>query len=705
MLNRDEIYDFLKDEGSGAVEVKELVRIFDIDTEDMAEFYDYIEDLLESGKVMKTKKNKLIHPIKMGFYTGKLMTHQKGFGFVRLEEEGEEDIFIPPSKMAGALNNDIVLVKLVRKATETQKNEGEIVDVITRANSEVIGVYQQSQSFGFVVIDDKKFNKDVFIPKKFSGSAKDGDIVIVEIIKWPKEGRKPEGRILEVLGKKGDPGIDIISIIRKHKLPEAFSTKILREAEKVPQDISRKEIEGRRDLTKEMIITIDGADAKDLDDAVSVKKLDNGNFLLGVYIADVTHYVTEGSKLDKEALKRGTSVYLVDRVIPMLPKRLSNGICSLNPHVDRLTLSIEMEIDPKGKVVDHNIFEAVINSKERMTYTDVSDILEGVEDDRLKKYDYIKDLFKNMEELALILRKYREDRGSIDFNFAEAKILVDENGEVTDIVKAERRIANRIIEEFMLKANETIAENFYWLNIPFVYRIHENPDDEKIETFNKFLYNFGYRIKGDANGVHPKAIQEILDAVTGKKEEHIISKLMLRSLKQAKYSPENSGHFGLSAQYYSHFTSPIRRYPDLQIHRIIKEFLAGNIDEARSKALEAIVVYAAEQSSERERIAEDAERETDDLKMTEYMGNFIGEQFSGIISSVTKFGMFVELPNTVEGLIRVMDMDDDYYIYDEENLRFIGERHRKIYSIGDPVEIVVKGIDIDNREIDFALVE
>lgn len=705
MLNRDEIYDFLKDEGSGAVEVKELVRIFDIDTEDMAEFYDYIEELLSSGKVMKTKKNKLIHPVKMGFYTGKLMTHQKGFGFVRLEEEGEEDIFIPPSKMAGALNNDIVLVKLVRKATETQKNEGEIVDVITRANSEVIGVYQQSQSFGFVVIDDKKFNKDVFIPKKFSGSAKDGDIVIVEIIKWPKEGRKPEGRILEVLGKKGDPGIDIISIIRKHKLPEAFSTRILREAEKVPQDITRKEIEGRRDLTKEMIITIDGADAKDLDDAVSVKKLDNGNFLLGVYIADVTHYVKEGSKLDKEALKRGTSVYLVDRVIPMLPKRLSNGICSLNPNVDRLTLSIEMEIDPKGKVVDHKIFEAVINSKERMTYTDVSDILEGIEDERLKKYDYIKDLFKNMEELALILRKFRENRGSIDFNFTEAKILVDENGEVTDIVKAERRIANRIIEEFMLKANETIAENFYWLNIPFVYRIHENPDDEKIETFNKFLYNFGYRIKGDANGVHPKAIQEILDAVAGKKEEHIISKLMLRSLKQAKYSPENSGHFGLSAQYYSHFTSPIRRYPDLQIHRIIKEFLAGKIDEARSKALEAIVVYAAEQSSERERIAEDAERETDDLKMTEYMGNFIGEQFSGIISSVTKFGMFVELPNTVEGLIRVMDMEDDYYIYDEENLRFIGERHRKIYSIGDPVEIVVKGIDIDNREIDFALVD
>lgn len=705
MFIREDVYNFLKDDSTGAMDPQELARIFDIKSDDIDEFHEYIKELLDSGKLITTKKGKLIHPSKMGFYTGKLMTHQKGFGFVRIEEEGQEDIFIPPPKIGSALNNDIVLVKLVRKATETQKNEGEIVEVITRYNKEVIGTYQESQSFGFVIIDDKKFNKDVFISKKNSGNAKDGDVVIVEITKWPKDGKKPEGKIVEVIGSKGDPGIDIISIIRKHKLPEAFSSKVLKEAETIPQDITSKEVKGRRDLTKEMIITIDGADAKDLDDAVSVKKLDNGNFVLSVHIADVTHYVKEGSKLDKEALKRGTSVYLVDRVIPMLPKRLSNGICSLNPNVDRLTLSIEMVIDNKGKVIDHKIFEAVINSKERMTYKDVSDILEGIEDENLKKYDYLKDFFKNMEELALILRKSREDRGSIDFNFSEAKIIVSENGEVEDIVKAERRIANRIIEEFMLKANETIAENFYWLNIPFVYRIHEEPDEEKIEIFNKFLYNFGYRIKGDTNGVHPKAIQEILDEVEGKKEEHIVSKLMLRSLKQAKYSPENSGHFGLSANYYCHFTSPIRRYPDLQIHRIIKEFLAGKIDENRSKALETVVAIAADQSSERERIAEEAERETDDLKMTQYMERFIGERFPGIISSVTRFGMFIELENTVEGLVRVVDMDDDYYVFDEDNLRYIGERTRKIYSIGDNVEIIVKGTNLDNREIDFELVE
>ena len=546
---------------------------------------------------------------------------------------------------------------------------------------------------------------DIYIPKSELNGASDGYKVVAKITRWPEPRRNPEGKIIEVLGHKDDVGTDIISIIKKHKLPEEFPKKVEEAAAAISEEIPNEEIARRRDLRGERIVTIDGADAKDLDDAVSVQKLDNGNYLLGVHIADVTHYVKEMGALDKEALKRATSVYLVDRVIPMLPKKLSNGVCSLNPKVNRLTLSANMEINKNGVVVNHEIYESIIKTSERMTYTDVSDILENNDETLMKKYDYLVDDFKLMEELAMLLRKKRKDRGSIDFDFDESKIILDENGKPIEIKKAERRIANNIIEEFMLACNETVAEHFHLAQIPFVYRIHEDPDLEKIEAFNKFIHNFGYHLKGITQEVHPSALQDLIMKVEGRKEEKIINTLMLRALKKAKYSPDNSGHFGLAAENYCHFTSPIRRYPDLQIHRIIKETLQGKITGKRLKKLKEIVAKASEISSERERLAMEAERETDDLKKAEYMTYHVGEEFDGIISSVISFGMFVELDNTIEGLVRVSSLVDDYYIFDAENYLFRGERTKKTYRIGDSVRIKVIKADISQKQIDFMVIK
>jgi ribonuclease R len=543
------------------------------------------------------------------------------------------------------------------------------------------------------------------VPESLLNGATDGDKVVVRVIKWPAGKKNPEGKIVEILGQKGSNEADILSVIRKYKLPEGFPKKVTAEADRISTEVLEEDIEGRRDLRGDVIFTIDGADAKDLDDAVSVKKLDNGNYLLGVHIADVTHYVQENSKLDKEALKRATSVYLIDRVIPMLPRRLSNGVCSLNPQVNRLTLSVNMEIDQAGTVVNHEIYESVIKTVERLTYTDVSDILEGIERPELSKYDYLNDTFKLMEELQGILRQKRTRRGMIDFNFSEAKILLDADGHPIDIIKQERRIANKIIEEFMLVANETVAEHMHWLDLPFVYRVHETPSEDRITAFNKVIHNFGYFVKGQHGEVHPKAIQNLLTKIEGTKEEHLISKLMLRSLKQAKYSPLNEGHFGLASDYYCHFTSPIRRYPDLQIHRIIKEMLGSKLTESRIKRLEQIVAEAAQQSSEQERVAEKAERDTDDLKMAEYMSGFIGEEFVGFVSSVTSFGMYIELENMCEGLVHVKSLNDDYYIYDEDTLSMTGERTKKRYAIGDDVVVRVEKVDIDAREVDFVIIK
>lgn len=701
---KDTLVSFMREEAYRPMDIQELVAVFDIKDDEYKTFKKALKTMEKEGLIVRTKKDRYAVPERLGLITGRLQAHSKGYGFLIPDVEGEKDVFIPSNCMNGALNGDRVLVQVTRDDKNGKKREGEIDKVIERANKRVVGVYEDSRNFGFVVAEDTRINQDIFISKKDKNGAKEGDVVIVEITKWPEKRRSPEGIVVEVLGQKGDVGLDILTIIKKFGLPEEFPHKVQAFAESIPQEVDLKEISRRRDLRDIKMVTIDGEDAKDLDDAVSIEKLPNNRFKLGVHIADVSHYVREKNPLDKEALKRGTSVYLIDRVIPMLPRELSNGICSLNPKVDRLTLSCFMTIDNNGRVLDHEIMESVIRTNERMTYTDVTKILRDNDAELIKRYDYLVEDFKAMEELANILYKKRIKRGAIDFDFEEAKITLDENGKPIEIKPYEREIANRMIEEFMLVCNETIAEHMYWTNLPFVYRIHENPDDEKLEKFKEFVFNLGHFVRWNSE-VKPRDLQKVLDEFKGEKEEVVVSTLLLRSMMQARYSPENVGHFGLAAEYYCHFTSPIRRYPDLQIHRIIKEHLNGKIDESRANKLISLVDYASKQSSETERIAQEAEREVDDLKKAEYMLDRIGEEFSGYISSVTSFGMFVELPNTIEGLVHITALDDDYYIYDEDHLCLIGERKKKIYRLGDAVKVSCSRVDIPNREIFFDLLE
>lgn len=700
---KERLLGLINDPAYTPLKKEELALIFDIHPTEMPMFYNFLDELEEDGYIGKTKKGKIASPKSMGYFVGKFVAHRKGFGFVESDEEYTQDLFIPAADTNGAMHNDRVVAEITKPATDERRAEGAIIKVVEREITKVVGEFQSNKTFGFVIADEKKFNQDIYIPKKYFSGAKDGDKVVVQITVWPQAGRKPEGKIIEVLGPKGEKEVEILSIIRAHGLPEEFPKKVLEEAQKVAQPISQEEIDRRLDIRDLNIFTIDGEDAKDLDDAISIERLSNGNFKLGVHIADVTHYVHEKSKLDKEALKRATSVYLVDTVIPMLPKTLSNGVCSLNPHEDKLTLSVFMEIDRKGNVQQYDIKETIINSKARMTYTEVSDILEHDDEELKAKYSHVADDFKTAEELAKILMQRRNQRGAIDFDFPEAKIILTPEGKVSDIKEYERRISNRIIEEFMLITNETVAEHYFWLNIPFVYRIHETPSSEKMQELGKFVSTFGYTIKGDLEEVHPKALQSIISAIKGKKEEEAISTIMLRSLRQARYSPECSGHFGLAAKYYSHFTSPIRRYPDLQIHRIIKEQLNNKINKKRQEQLVNIVDYASTQSSERERAADLAERDVKDYYKAVYMEDKVGEEFDGVVSSVTSFGMFIELPNTVEGLSRLANMRDDYYIYDEMTYTIIGERTRKTYRIGDPVRIKVDNVNVDLREIDFKI--
>ena len=700
---KERLLGLINDPAYTPLKKEELALIFDIHPTEMPMFYNFLDELEEDGYIGKTKKGKIASPKSMGYFVGKFVAHRKGFGFVESDEEYTQDLFIPAADTNGAMHNDRVVAEITKPATDEKRAEGTIIKVVEREITKVVGEFQSNKTFGFVIADEKKFNQDIYIPKKYFSGAKDGDKVVVQITVWPQAGRKPEGKIIEVLGPKGEKEVEILSIIRAHGLPEEFPKKVLEEAQKVAQPIPQEEIDRRLDIRDLNIFTIDGEDAKDLDDAISIERLSNGNFKLGVHIADVTHYVHEKSKLDKEALKRATSVYLVDTVIPMLPKTLSNGVCSLNPHEDKLTLSVFMEIDRKGNVKQYDIKETIINSKARMTYTEVSDILEHDDEELKAKYSHVAEDFKTAEVLARILMERRNRRGAIDFDFPEAKIILTPEGKVSDIKEYERRISNRIIEEFMLITNETVAEHYFWLNIPFVYRIHETPSSEKMQELGKFVSTFGYTIKGDLEEVHPKALQSIISAIKGKKEEEAISTIMLRSLRQARYSPECSGHFGLAAKYYSHFTSPIRRYPDLQIHRIIKEQLNNKINKKRQEQLVNIVDYASTQSSERERAADLAERDVKDYYKAVYMEDKVGEEFDGVVSSVTSFGMFIELPNTVEGLSRLANMRDDYYIYDEMTYTIIGERTRKTYRIGDPVRIKVDNVNVDLREIDFKI--
>jgi len=701
---KQRILDFMTEEAYKPMLFKELAYVLDVPRSDYNELKAILEELESEGKIFRTKKDRYGIPEKMSLVVGRLQGNERGYGFVIPDDEELKDIFIPADSLNGAMHNDRVVARLNKKMTGDKSAEGEIVRIIKRANRTVVGTFESSRYFGFVVPDDPRISGDIFIPKDEFNNAKHGYKVVAEIVKWPEKRRNAEGRIIEIIGDKDDPGNDIVSIIKSYELSEEFPEDVIRQADAIPDTVSEDMIKGRRDLRDLRMVTIDGEDAKDLDDAVSIEMLPNGNYRLGVHIADVSHYVTENSPLDREALKRGTSVYLVDRVIPMLPKKLSNGICSLNPRVDRLAFTVMMDIDKKGKVVNHEIFESVINIDERMTYTDVYKILVEKDKELIDRYSYLVDDFLKMQELALILRQKRMERGAIDFDFDEAKIILDEKGRPIDVKRYEITIANKIIEEFMLVCNETVAEHFFWSNVPFVYRIHEDPDPEKIGSLAEFVHNFGYTLKG-INKIHPKALQQLLEKIRGKNEERIISTAMLRSLQKARYSSDNVGHFGLAAKYYSHFTSPIRRYPDLIIHRIMKEYLKGQLDENREEYFQKNLPEIAKQCSDRERAAEEAERETEDLKKVEFMKEREGEIFEGIISGVTSFGMFVELENTIEGLVRLSSMDDDYYVYNEKMYCLIGERTRKMYRIGDRVRVQLARADIPSKQIDFVLVD
>jgi ribonuclease R len=699
----EKVLSFIKDDNFPPMKRNEMAVLMEVSPEDRQEFEDIIDELLHQGKIVETKKGKLASAEKFNVFAGTFIGNLKGFGFVRLDEEGKDDVFIPASACNGAMNKDRVLIRIVYKGEKGKRSEGEVVKVIEKAPGNIVGTFEQNKGFGFVVCDDRKI-EDIFVSKENSKGAVTGSKVVVKVIKPKENGRSAEGVITEVIGHIDDPGVDILSVIKQFDLPMEFPQEVYDQIEKIGLDVLPEEMEGREDLRNIVTVTIDGDDSKDFDDAVSIDVLPNGNYELGVHIADVTHYVTEGSPLDEEALERGTSVYLVDRVIPMIPHKLSNGICSLNPDEDRLTLSCIMEIDKKGDVVGHRIVESVIHSHCRMTYKKVNAVIEHEDPEQMEEYKEFVPMLKKMNELRVILNEKRKKRGSVNFDFPETKIILDENGKVIDIMPYERNWATNLIEEFMLVCNETVAEDYFWQSSPFVYRNHETPDGEKIESLKNMIRNFGYYIKGQ-NDIHPKEIQQLIEKVTGTPEEHVVSRLVLRSMKQAKYQSENYGHFGLAAKYYCHFTSPIRRYPDLQIHRIIKESLHGGLKKERRKRYEKILPSIANRCSIRERLADDAERETDKLKMVEYMSERIGYSYEGIISGLTSWGIYVELPNTVEGMVSTNYLDDDDYVYEEKLMCYRGLTRGKVYKMGDKVKVRVYKTDMALRTIDFVFDE
>lgn len=663
-----------------------------------------LEDMVKDGILVKTpKKQKYTIPEKLGLKTAIILMNQKGFAFARAALD-EPDIFISKSDLMGAMDKDKVLLTITRQSDEEHRAEGKVIEILERNIVKVIGRYQKEKDFGFVIPLSRKITSDIYIPKKFENAAKQGDMVECEIYKYPQDDKNAEGKIKKIIADKNDKDIYFKAIFEENDLSKEFPKKVLKEVDKIQEEISENHIKDRLDLRDKQIFTIDGWDAKDLDDAISIEKNENNNYILGVHIADVSEYVRENTALDSEALKRATSIYLVDTVVPMLPEKLSNGVCSLHPNVDRLSLSCIMEIDPKGKVVNHKVQKSIINSKARLVYTKVSDFLENDDETVLKKGQWLKEKLNLSQELAVILREKRFARGAMDFNFPESSIEMDEYKNVIDVRLEERRIGNKIIEEFMLITNEVIAEQFYWLSLPFVYRVHEYPDVEKLKKLTPILEMYNHRLKIDED-VHPKQLQELLDKLKGQKEEEVISTLLLRSLKKARYSNICMGHFSLSLKYYCHFTSPIRRYPDLQIHRIIKEFLDGRVDEKRSRYLEGVVAKSSEQSSIMEQLADDVERQVDDLRKAQYMQKFVGDKFDGVISSVTGFGIFIRLENTVEGLARFADMTDDRYDFDEINMRVTGRFSGKKYFIGDKVRVKVTRTSEEFREVDFEIVK
>ncbi len=685
------------------MKLKELAVFLDIPKTRREELKKVLDILLEEGKIGISKKGKYGRArefARVGVFTG----HARGFGFVTVEGQ-QEDIFIPAERTGGAMNGDRVQVITEEAGTKGKRPEGTVFKILERANETIIGYYQKNKSYGFVLPDNQKLNQDIFIPQGKDMGAITGHKVVARITDFGGERRKPEGIITEIIGHVNDPGTDILSIIKAYDLPQEFPQEVMRRAQLMPGEVDEREMEGRLDLRLLPTVTIDGEDAKDLDDAITISRERDGRYTLGVHIADVTHYVREGMPLDEEALKRGTSVYLVDRVIPMLPHKLSNGICSLNQGEDRLALSCIMEIDDKGNMLGHQVAETVIRVDRRMSYGQVNAIVTCQDQALMEEYGEFADMFRTMKELSDILRAKRRQRGSIDFDFPESKIVLDDNGRPIDIKPYERNAATRIIEDFMLMANETIAEDYFWQELPFVYRTHEYPDPEKMKRLGTFINNFGYAIRTQNGEVHPKEVQKLLDSIQGTDEEALISRLTLRSMRQARYGTICTGHYGLAANYYTHFTSPIRRYPDLQIHRVIKENLRTGLTDKRIIHYERILPEVAKRCSAMERRADEAERETDRLKKCQYMSAHIGEVFEGVISGVTGWGLYVELPNTVEGLVHISELKGDYFVFDEERMELTGERTGVRYKLGQKVSVLVKGCDKLTRNIDFLLAE
>lgn len=706
-MKKEEIIEYMKESTYKPLTAEELMN--ELEIKDASTFLSLLRELEKEGQIIFTRKQKYGIPEKMGLLVGTFQCHPKGYGFLLPERKPKfykgGDVFISPSNTNGAMHNDKVIVRLSNRSSTLNKPEGEIIRIIERRNETVVGTLELNHKFGFVVPDDPRIGQDIFVPFDQLSGAKNGDKVVVKITKWPESKRNPTGKVIEILGAKDEKGIDVLSIVRKYNLPEEFSKKVLKEAEKLSSSL-QEEADKRRDLRDMRVVTIDGADAKDLDDAVSITRLDNGNYYLGVHIADVGFYVQEGSKLDKEAFQRGTSVYLVDRVIPMLPPRLSNDICSLNASCDRLTLSVFMEVNHQGKVEDFEIIPSVINVDRRLTYDEVNEVLENNNSELKSQLKEFLEDFYCMQELCGVLKLKRLQRGAIDFDFPESSVILDEDGKPIDIVKIKRGIGEKIIEEFMILANETVSDYAYWQEAPFIYRVHEPPTEDNLSNLNNFLGAFGFYIKLSGNTVHPTKFQEIITQTKNRPEEKVINTVMLRSMQHAHYSNTALGHFGLSSKFYSHFTSPIRRYPDLVIHRILRELIDKSaLSSKRVDQLENLTYNAAENSSLRERVAEEAERESVDLKKIEYMERHLGDVFTGIIAGVTGFGFFVELENTVEGLVHVSTLTDDFYHFDDINFTLQGENTGRKFKIGDEVEVQVAKADTDKKELDLELVE
>lgn len=699
------IYDFICDDFYIPMKKKEIAALLQVSREQKKELEEVLNSLVDEGKIYVSKKGKYCKGEPQTL-TGVFQAHPKGFGFVSVEGR-EEDIFIGEDNIGGAFHGDTVEVVITKEKDSTRgghRQEGRVVRIVSRGMTSVVGTYEKARKkhYGFIIPDNRRFLEDVFIPEGKDKGAADGHKVVAAITSYGGSGKKPEGKITEILGHVNDPGVDILSIVKSYDLPSEFPEKVMNQAGRVPDHISQADMAGRKDLRSWQMVTIDGEDARDLDDAVSLTK-ENGKYILGVHIADVANYVQEGSALDREAQKRGTSVYLADRVIPMLPHRLSNGICSLNAGEDRLAMSCIMTIDEKGNVTDHEIAETVICVDRRMSYTEVKNILTDSEE--AQKYPDVFPMLEDMAQLSAVLRQKRHKRGSIDFDFPEAKLILDENGKPVEIKAYERNVATRLIEDFMLMANETVAEDYYWREIPFLYRTHDAPDEDKMKNLAAFINNFGYSMHIGNQKVRPMEIQKLLGKIEDTPEESLISRLALRSMKQAKYSPENTGHFGLAATYYTHFTSPIRRYPDLQIHRIIKDQLRGRMSQEKEEHYAAILPEVAKKSSQTERRAEEAERETIKMKKAEFMSRYLGETFDGVISGMTKWGMYVELANTVEGLVHVTAMKDDHYEYLEDRYEMVGSHTGTIYKLGQMLRVRVVGADRLQRTIDFEIVE